>query len=113
MKAAKPVFSGGDVFKTYIPAPVGIEGTVEGTIEGAIEGATKPLKQKLKELLIVIAKNEGFKSVDYIERTEIPKKSIERYLKILREAGMIEFIGDATQTGGYFLTQSFKSKLGN
>jgi ATP-dependent DNA helicase RecG len=109
MKGVKPVFSGGDVFKTYIPTLI----VIEGTIEGAIEGAIKPLKQKLKELLFVISKNEGFKSVDYIERTEIPKKSIERYLKILREAGMIEFIGDATQTGGYFLTQSFKSKLGN
>ena len=70
MKDVKPVFSGGDVFKTYIPTLIVIEGTIEGAI--------KPLKQKLKELLFVISKNEGFKSVDYIERTEIPKKSIER-----------------------------------
>jgi len=36
---------------------------------------------------------------------------MERYLQQLKEAGLIEFKGEASQTGGYYLTKKMKGKL--
>jgi len=116
----KVQFIEGNVFKTIIPVGITllegtIEGAVEGTIEGAVEGifedATRGVKDKLTILLKAIAANEGKKVPDYKGTTGLPDKTIERYIKQLKNAGLIEFIGDATQTGGYFLTEKMKAKL--
>jgi len=123
-----PVFSEGDVFKTYIPAPVSIEGAIEGTIEGAnegtiegaiegtiegvIKGASEKNKQKHKDLLLAIIYDEGQRTNDYARSTGFSMGTTERYIRNLRKAGVIEFVGDAFQTGGYFLTESFRKKLG-
>jgi ATP-dependent DNA helicase RecG len=36
---------------------------------------------------------------------------MESYIKRLKEADLIEFRGDAPQTGGYYLTKKMKEKL--
>lgn len=88
-----------------------IDVEVEGAIEGAIEGATKNVKNKLKSLLKEIARNEGKRVPEYIEVINVSESTIERYLKQLRDANLIEFKGDAAQTGGYYLTEAIKKKL--
>ncbi len=92
-----------------------IEGTVGGAIEGAIkgtiEGATEDVKRKLKELLLLIYNNEGKKVREYAALLKVPSKSVERYIKLLGDAKLIEFQGTAKQTGGYYLTKKFKEKL--
>jgi len=87
------------------------KGTTEGAIEGAIEGATKGVKDKLAILLSAIAAKEGNRVPEYRETTGLPDSSMERYIKQLKEAGLIEFKGDAAHTGGYYLTKKMKSKL--
>jgi hypothetical protein len=67
----------------------------------------------VKDILLAIVYNEGKRTKDYIKDTGIPKSSAERYLKIFRKAELVEYIGDTLQTGGYFLTKSFKKKLKN
>ena len=44
----------------------------------------------------------------YALATDVPEKTIERWLKQLREEGKIEFKGSA-KTGGYFVIE--KNKL--
>lgn len=107
-----------------------IEGAVKGAIEGAaksaIEGAanqfnniinqiftnkTTQVKSKLSSLLEVISSNEGKKIGDYKDLTSIKAKTLEGYVAQLKEAELIEFIGKATQTGGYYLTDKFKEDL--
>ena len=88
-----------------------LEGATEGAIEGAIEGATKSLKLKLVVLLKAIADNEGKRIPEYEEITKINKKTIERYVSLLRDADLIEFKGEASQTGGYHLTPVLKKIL--
>ena len=90
-----------------------VEGTTEGAIEGAIEGATKSLKLKLAVLLKAIVDNEGKRIPQYEEITNFNKKTIERYISLLRDADLIEFKGEASQTGGYHLTPVLKKILKN
>ena len=83
----------------------------KGAIEGAIEGVTKGVKDKLANLLRAIASNEGNRVPEYKETTGLPDSSMERYIKQLKDGGLIEFRGEAAHTGGYYLTKKMKSKL--
>ena len=112
-------FIEGVTFKTIIPVGSndleGIGGAIEGAIgvavEGAVKEATKGVIEKLTILLGTIAINEGKRIPDFNEITKLPEKTIEGYIKRLKDAGLIEFKGDAAQTGGYYLTEKMKLKL--
>lgn len=41
---------------------------------------------------------------------QIPVKSLERYVKQLKDANLIEFKG-ANRTGGYYLTEQTKKEI--
>jgi ATP-dependent DNA helicase RecG len=86
------------------------EGAIEGVIEGAVEGVTKGVKEKLTTLLTAIAREEGKRVPHYKAVTGFTDSSMERYLRQLREAGLIEFKG-AVQTGGYYLTNILRLRL--
>ncbi|MEZ4828231.1 MAG: hypothetical protein R3C61_18380 [Bacteroidia bacterium] len=120
----QPQFFEGPIFKMMIPTPeapsyifpsesndVIEENLIDGAIDGAIDGITQPLKTKLRLLLKIITLNEGKRAPDYKQIIRVSDKSIERYLHHLKAAGLIEFKGESTQTGGYYLTRSLKSKL--
>lgn len=87
------------------------EGAIEGAIEGVTKGVTKGVKDKLAILLSAIAANEGNRVPEYKEATGLPDSSMERYIKQLKDGGLIEFKGEAAHTGGYYLTKKMKSKL--
>jgi len=87
------------------------EGAIKGAIEGAIEGVTKGVKEKLTILLGAITAKEGNRVPDFKEITGLPESSIERYIKQLRDGGLIEFRGEAAHTGGYYLTKKMRAKL--
>jgi hypothetical protein len=75
------------------------------------EGATKGVKEKLIILLTAVAENEGKRVPDYKGITQFPDSTMESYIKRLKEADLIEFRGDAPQTGGYYLTKKMKENL--
>lgn len=50
----------------------------------------------------MISKNPGKKASELNEQINKSVASTERYLKTLREHGLIEFIG-APKTGGYYI----------
>ena len=87
------------------------QGTTNSIIPNMIEGVTKGVKDKLAILLKAIAANEGNRVPDYKEATGLPDSSMERYIKQLRDGGLIEVRGEAAHTGGYYLTKKMKSKL--
>lgn len=88
-----------------------IKGAIKGAIEGAVEGATRGVKEKLAILLTAIAVDEGKRVPDYKEITQLPDSTIEGYIKRLKEAELIEFRGEASHIGGYYLTKKMKLKL--
>lgn len=96
-----PILTEGNVFSMEIPIPQKIN-------EGAFEGASKLVAAKLVKLIQIIANNQGYRSPELQVKSELAQKTLERYLKQLREYGMIEYRGDAPQTGGYFLTEKTK-----
>ncbi len=78
---------------TRHPASEGING---GTIEGVNEG--------INRLLEFIRKNPGKRVVEITTVLNIPSKTIERWIKKLREQGRIVFMG-FRKTGRYFVSR--------
>jgi ATP-dependent DNA helicase RecG len=81
------------------------EGVNEGVNEGVklnIEGVNEGVNEELTLLYNQIAKFPGKKANELNEQINKSLSTTERYLKILKEQGFIEFIG-APKTGGYHL----------
>jgi ATP-dependent DNA helicase RecG len=78
------------------PASEGInEGVSEGTNGGANEG--------ISQLIEFIRKTPGKRVVEIAAVLNIPSKTIERWIKKLREQGRVVFTGPR-KTGGYFIS---------
>ncbi|MCZ8297751.1 MAG: RNA-binding domain-containing protein [Flavobacterium sp.] len=83
----------------------GVKLNVEGVNEGVklnIEGVNEGMRLEIENLFHIISKNPGKKASELNEQINKSVASTERYLKILREYGLIEFIG-APKTGGYYI----------
>ena len=77
----------------------------EGVIEGVIEGVGKDIKEKLASILCVLNEQPGLRTTMLSNKTEIPAKSVERYIKRLKDAGLIKYSG-SSKSGGYYLSDS-------
>ena len=77
----------------------------EGVIEGVIEGVGKDIKEKLASILCVLNNQPGLRTTMLSSKTDIPVKSVERYVKRLKDAGLIKYSG-SSKSGGYFLSDS-------
>ena len=69
----------------------GISKSIVAKVEGITEGITEDVKEKINKILLVLYKEGGVRTVDIKKRIDVPVKSVERYIKLLREAGIIEF----------------------
>jgi len=81
------------------------EGVNEGVNEGVklnIEGVNEGVNEELTLLYNQIAKFPGKKASELNEQINKSLSTTERYLKVLKEQGFIEFRG-APKTGGYYL----------
>lgn len=74
---------------------------VEGLNEGISEGINEDVQRKLALVIGTIHDYPGIKTPAIVQRTDIPLKTLERYISQLRTWGIIEFRG-AKKTGGYF-----------
>ncbi len=59
------------------------------------------VNEGVNELLNLIANNPGRRTPFFEERLNVPVKTIERWLKLLKDNGAIYFKG-AAKTGGYW-----------
>ena len=78
----------------------------EGIIEEITEGKRNDVKSKLVKILCVVQECPGLRTNVIGEKTNIPVKSIERYVDILKKAGVIYYSG-GKNTGGYYLSNHF------
>lgn len=114
-----------NTFKTIIPLDEGSNKKVGGS-NSLDEGSNKKIEEFIKsienirnttklnllKLIFVIIENEGKKIEEYSIITSIPKKTIERYIKILRENNIVKFIGEIkAKNSGYFLTEEFMKSV--
>ena len=68
------------------------------------------VKERLFTIINSLYSQPKLNRIDLIEQTKIKNPTIDRYIKILKDANIIEFIG-SDKTGGYYLTQEAKEKL--
>jgi DNA-binding transcriptional ArsR family regulator len=83
------------------------EGLNEGLNEGVkltIEGVNEGVKLELEQLYVQIRKYPGKKASELSEQIDKSIATTERYLKVLKELGYVEFRG-APKTGGYYLKE--------
>lgn len=73
--------------------------------EGVNEGVTEGVSEGVKGLLACIRENPGLRIPELSEKLHVPAKSIERWIKNLRDEDRIVFRG-APKTGGYFVKES-------
>ena len=74
----------------------GVSGGVNGGVNGGVSGGVSP---ELLELLQLIHSRPGLKTADIVAQIAKPQRTVERWLKQLRETNRIEFIGPS-KTGG-------------
>ncbi len=65
------------------------------------EGVNGGVSGGVNELLVFINSNPGLKTAQIKEAFDHPQRTLERWLKQLRDEGKIEFRG-APKTGGYY-----------
>jgi ATP-dependent DNA helicase RecG len=82
---------------TRRPAGEGIKG---GANEGANEGINGGTNEGINRLLEFIRGNPGKRVTEISAALDIPSKTVERWVKKLREQGVIVFRGPR-KTGGY------------
>ena len=75
-----------------------------------MKGIYNPTKKKLKELLLLIIKEEGKRIPEYAVATNDSEKNVERYVAKLKAEGLIDFKG-APKDGRYVITEVLKKKL--
>ncbi|MCX5829168.1 MAG: putative DNA binding domain-containing protein [Deltaproteobacteria bacterium] len=83
------------------PASEGISG---GINEGTSEVINGGINEGINRTLEFIRKNPGKRVIEIAAATNIPSKTIERWIKKLKEQGKITFNG-ARKTGGYFAAE--------
>ena len=82
----------------------GVNLKIEGVNEGVnlkIEGVNEGVLSELQYLFDIISNEEGKKALELKELINKSLATTERYLKILKENNLIEFVG-ASKTGGYY-----------
>jgi len=73
----------------------------EGVKKGINEGTSEGVNEGINSLLVYMRNNPGKRTNHISERMGIPAKTIEKWLKALKDDGKIEFRG-SNRTGGYF-----------
>ena len=87
---------------TQLESQTGAEG--EGVSDGVNEGVNEGVGAGVNTLLTLITDQPGLRGPALATLLGTSPKNVERWLKQLKAAGQIEFIG-APKTGGYFLME--------
>jgi ATP-dependent DNA helicase RecG len=76
------------------------------------ENVSESVKERLYSIINSLQHQPNQNRIDLIERTQKGRATTERYIKILKDANIVEFIG-SDKTGGYYLTQKAKDRISN
>lgn len=97
------IFNEEDVFVTVVPLTFLNDKTVisDGGVNGGVSGGVSGGEE---ELYSEISKKEGLNAKQLQLRLNIPMRTIERWIKKLKQEKRIEFKG-AAKTGGYYILQ--------
>jgi hypothetical protein len=74
------------------------------------ENVNDNVKEHLFTIIKALYIQPNQNRVDLMAQTKIKNPTLDRYIKILKNANIIEFVGP-DKTGGYYLTETTKEKL--
>jgi ATP-dependent DNA helicase RecG len=77
---------------------VGVDGGVSGGVSGGVNGGVTDAQ----DMLLLIGRHPGANATSLAALACTSKRTVERWLKQLKDQGLIEFRG-APKTGGYFI----------
>ena len=84
----------------FLRRPAAGGGINEGVNEGTSEGISGGASEGINRLVEYIGENPGKRVVEIAAALNVPSKTIERWIKKLREQGKVTFSG-SRKTGGY------------
>ena len=84
----------------------------DGINDGINEGTNEGTKRNIIEVVKLILSEEGLRVTDIAIKIGRSISTIERYLKLAKTFGIIEFSG-STKTGGYAVTKSIRDYIEN
>ncbi|WP_429884715.1 RNA-binding domain-containing protein [Geoalkalibacter halelectricus] len=76
-------------------------------IDGVSKGVGKGVNEGVNRLFQCIKEMPGARLPELSEKLHVPVKTLERWIKELRDAGLIEFVG-APKTGGYYVRKKLE-----
>ena len=74
------------------------------------ENINENVKESLYSIIVSLYHQPNQNRIDLIKQIQKGRSTTDRYIKILKNANLIEYAG-SDKTGGYYLTQSAKNKL--
>jgi len=78
--------------------------------ENVNENVNENVKESLYLIINFLYNRPNQNRIDLIKQAQKKRATTDRYIKILKDANIIEFIG-SDKTGGYYLTKEAKEKL--
>ena len=88
----------------------GISKKIITEIEGITGELTESVRNRLKEMLLLIYKTSGVKVADLVAQFGVSERTIKDNLKILSDAGLIEYNG-SKKVGSYQLSKELQKNL--
>lgn len=79
----------------------GINEAMLETIEQEVGKVRIDMRDKIRAVAMVILKEPGLRLPDIGQKTNLTLKSLERHIKLLKGAGLIEYRG-SRKTGGFY-----------
>jgi ATP-dependent DNA helicase RecG len=83
----------------------------EGISEGLIEGITEGVKESMVEVVSLILTEKSLRASEISEKLDKSYKTLERHISLLKQLGVIEYIG-SKRAGGYKVSETFLTKTG-
>ena len=74
------------------------------------EPINEPIKVELAQIIGLILNQQGIARAEISESTPKSFATVKRYLKLLKDKGLIEYVG-SNKTGGYYIPDNIKQKL--
>ncbi|MDR3142975.1 MAG: hypothetical protein LBU37_14785 [Tannerellaceae bacterium] len=74
------------------------------------EGVNEGVNENIYDIINILTNVADLNAIEIAARTKRGLSTMERYLRLLRKKGIIEFRG-APKTGGYHLTETAREKL--
>jgi len=83
---------------------------IDEKINEGNENINEDIKKQLYSIINFLYHQPNQNRIDLIEQSKKGRASVDRYIKILKDADIIELRG-SRKTGGYYLTQEVKDAL--